>query len=253
MHPDNASKEKDSLLNWLQAPEVLDSPEIELPEGEKDPSRLLEDAEKHTLSWGSGQPGLEEQETYVSTQISQGRDTSPLMGDMGSLTHTTQTLGEGLEAMEVKEKGPEWPKDGGDKLYSLTEDSDLTNSDQGSSETGANISFESASFLSFAESTVRQQRRKSKGWAPICEGVESYIQTQTRKALKWDYSGTNLVSTAVVHTHEAQANVEKGGDTLACSSVPSTGARHTDSEMSTTRLRSYTMRQEQKADGQGWL
>ncbi|KAJ1163443.1 hypothetical protein NDU88_003901 [Pleurodeles waltl] len=113
----------------------------------------------------------------------------------------------------------------------MAEDSDFTNSDQGSSKTGASISSESASFLSLAESTVRQRRRKSKGRAPIREGVESSIQTQTRKALKWYYSRTNLVSTAAVHTLEAQANVEKGGDTLVCSSVPSTGARHTDSEM----------------------
>ncbi|KAJ1188893.1 hypothetical protein NDU88_005649 [Pleurodeles waltl] len=157
MHPDDVSKEKDSLLNWLQAPEVLDAREIELPEGEKDPSRSSEYAEKHTLSGGNGQPGFEEQEIYVSTQTSQGRVTSPLMGDAESLTHTAQTLGAGLEAIGAKEKGPEWPKDGGDKFYSLTEDSDFTNSDQGSSETGASISSESASFLSLAESTIRQQ------------------------------------------------------------------------------------------------
>ncbi|KAJ1100650.1 hypothetical protein NDU88_005731 [Pleurodeles waltl] len=51
MHPDDVSKEKDSLLNCLQAPEILDAPEIVLPEGEKDPSRSSEYAEKHTL-WG---------------------------------------------------------------------------------------------------------------------------------------------------------------------------------------------------------
>ncbi|KAJ1082957.1 hypothetical protein NDU88_003118 [Pleurodeles waltl] len=97
MHPDDASKEKDSLLNWLQTPEALDAPEIELPEG-------------------------------------------------------------GFEATVAKEKRPEWPKDGGVTFYSLTEDSDSTNSDQGSSETGASISSESMSFLSLAESTVRQRQ-----------------------------------------------------------------------------------------------
>ncbi|KAJ1109905.1 hypothetical protein NDU88_007262 [Pleurodeles waltl] len=223
MHPDDVSKEKDPLLNWLQASEIVDAPEIEVPEGEKDPSRSLEYAEIHTLSGGNVQPGSEEQEIFVSSQSSQGRVTSPLMDDAGNLTHTAQTLLTGLKAIGAKEKGPEWPKDGGNTFYSLTEDSDFTNSDQGSSETGASKSSESASFLSLAEFTVRQQRQKGKGQAPIRDGVEP--STQTRKALKWDYSGTNLVSTAVVHTLEAQANVEKGGDALVCSSVPSTGTR----------------------------
>ncbi|KAJ1143362.1 hypothetical protein NDU88_009671 [Pleurodeles waltl] len=228
-HPDDVSKEKDSLLNCPQASEVLDAPEIKLPEGVKDPSRSLEYAEIHTLPGGNVQTRFEEQEIYISSQTSQGRVTSPLMGGAGNLTHTAQKLGSGLEATGAKEKGPDWPKDGGDKFYSLTEDSDYTNSEQGSSETGASISSESATFLSLAESTVRQQRRKTKGRAPIRDGVEP--STQTRKALKWDYSGMNLVSTAVVHSLEAQANMKKGGDALLCSLVPSTGARHTDSEI----------------------
>ncbi|KAJ1156843.1 hypothetical protein NDU88_009560 [Pleurodeles waltl] len=60
LHPDDVSKEKYSPLNWLQPPEVLDAPEIELPKGEKDLSRSLEYAEKHTLSGGNGQLGFEE-------------------------------------------------------------------------------------------------------------------------------------------------------------------------------------------------
>ncbi|KAJ1164893.1 hypothetical protein NDU88_005325 [Pleurodeles waltl] len=129
MHPDDASKEKDSLLNWLQ--EVLDAPEIELAEDGKDPSMSLKYADIHTLPGENVQPEFEEQETYASSQVSQGKATSPLMGDAGNLTHMAQTLVAELKATGAKEKGPEWPKDGGDKFYSLTEDSDFTNSDQG--------------------------------------------------------------------------------------------------------------------------
>ncbi|KAJ1117487.1 hypothetical protein NDU88_005687 [Pleurodeles waltl] len=79
------------------------------------------------------------------------------------------------------------------------------------------------------KSTVRQRRRKSKGQAPSGDGVEP--SSQTRKALKWDYSGTNLMSTAEVHTFEVQDNAEKRADALVCSLVSNTGARYTDSEM----------------------
>ncbi|KAJ1141708.1 hypothetical protein NDU88_008036 [Pleurodeles waltl] len=140
-----------------------------------------------------------------------------------------QALITGVEVIAAKEKGPEWPKDGGDQLYSLTEDSDSTNSDQGSSESRNSISSKSSSFLSLTESPVRQQRRKSKGRAPSGVGVEP--SAQTRKALKWDYSGTYLMSTAEVHTFEVQDNAEKKADALVCSLVSNTGARYTDSEM----------------------
>ncbi|KAJ1201966.1 hypothetical protein NDU88_005770 [Pleurodeles waltl] len=128
-----------------------------------------------------------------------------------------------------KGKGSEWPKDGGDKCYSLTEDSDSTNSDQGPSESRDSISSKSTSFLSLAESTVRQGRQKSKGRAPSGDGVEP--SAQTRKALQWDYSGTNLMSTAEAHTFEVQDNAEKRADALVCCSVFNTGDRYTDSEM----------------------
>ncbi|KAJ1213828.1 hypothetical protein NDU88_001459 [Pleurodeles waltl] len=67
------------------------------------------------------------------------------------------------------------------------------------------------------------------GPAPSGDGVEP--SAQTRKALKWDYSGTNLMSTAEAHTFEAQENAAKRADELVCSSVSNTGDRHTDSEM----------------------
>ncbi|KAJ1109503.1 hypothetical protein NDU88_006863 [Pleurodeles waltl] len=162
----------------------------------------------------------------------------------------------GVEAIGTKKKVPGWPKDGGDKFYSLTEDSDSTNSDQSSSETGASISSESGSFLSLAESTVRQRRRESKGLkvrAPIRDGGE--LSAQSRKTLKWDYSGTNLMSTAEAHIPEAQAKAEKRADAPVGTSDLSIGTRNTDSEMYspyTTRLSSCKPGQGQRADGRGW-
>ncbi|KAJ1148754.1 hypothetical protein NDU88_001580 [Pleurodeles waltl] len=226
--PEDVSKEKDFLLNWLQAPEVLDAPEIVVPKRGKDSSRSSKDTEIYTLSKGNAQLGFKEQETYAPPQAGQ-EATSPLKGSAGNLTQMAQALSTGLKVIRAKEKGPEWPKDGGDTFYSLTEDSDSTNSDQGLSECRDSISSESASFLSLAESTVRQQQWKSKGRAPSGDGVEPSAQTQ--KALKWDYSHTNLMSTAEVHTFEVQDNAEKRGDALVCSLVSNTGARYTDSEM----------------------
>ncbi|KAJ1081712.1 hypothetical protein NDU88_001890 [Pleurodeles waltl] len=140
-----------------------------------------------------------------------------------------KTLVAGAEVIGTKKKGPDWPKDGGNKLYSLTEDSDSTDSDQNSSETGASISSESVSFSSLAESTVRQRQRESKGRAPIRDGVE--LSVQSRKTLKWDYSRTNLMSTSEAHIPEVQAKAEKRADAPVRSSVLSIGTRNTDSEM----------------------
>ncbi|KAJ1116855.1 hypothetical protein NDU88_005060 [Pleurodeles waltl] len=180
-------------------------------------------------------PGFAEQETYDPFQASQGEATSPLAGDAGNSSHMVQTFEAGVEAIGTKKKVPDWPKGGGDKFYSLTEDSDSTNSDQNSSETGASIFSESGSFSSLEESILRQRRRESKGLklrAPFRDGAE--LSAQSRKTLKWDFSGTNLMSTAEVHIPEAQdkaEKAEKGADARVCSSDLNIGTRNTDSEM----------------------
>ncbi|KAJ1208933.1 hypothetical protein NDU88_004312 [Pleurodeles waltl] len=61
------------------------------------------------------------------------------------------------------------------------------------------------------------------------DGVE--LSAQSRKTLKWDFSGTNLTGTAELHISEAQAKVDKGADVRVCSPDLSTGIRNTDSEM----------------------
>ncbi|KAJ1130884.1 hypothetical protein NDU88_009228 [Pleurodeles waltl] len=60
------------------------------------------------------------------------------------------------------------------------------------------------------------------------------LSGQSRKTLKWDYSGTNLMSTVEAHIPEALAKAEqaeKKADALVRSSVLSIGTRNTDSEM----------------------
>ncbi|KAJ1193340.1 hypothetical protein NDU88_002638 [Pleurodeles waltl] len=170
---------------------------------------LLKYKEIHIPLGENTQPDFAEQETYDVLQASQGKATTPPVDDAGNSSHIAQTSEAGVEANGTKKKVPDWPKDEGDKFYSLTEDSDSTNSDQSSSETGASISSELGSFSSLAESTVRQRRRESKGLkvrAPIREGVE--LSAQSRKTLKWDYSGTKLLSTAEAHIPETQAKAK---------------------------------------------
>ncbi|KAJ1207682.1 hypothetical protein NDU88_003072 [Pleurodeles waltl] len=251
--PEDVSKKKDFLLDWQQAPGVLDASEIVVPKGGKEPTRSSKDTEIYTLSEGNPQLGFKEQEICAPPQVSQ-EVISLLKDSAGNSAQMAQALSKGLEVIATKEKGPEWPKDGGNKFYSLTEDSDSTNSDQGSNKSRDSIFSESASFLSLAESTVRQQQWKSKGRTPSGDGVEP--SAQTRKALKWDYLGTNLMSTAEAHTFEVQDNAEKRADALVCSSASNTGDRHTDSEMLQSiydSIKELQPKQEQKVDGQGWL
>ncbi|KAJ1129058.1 hypothetical protein NDU88_007429 [Pleurodeles waltl] len=166
--PEDVSKEKYFLLNGQQAPGVLDASEIVVG---TEPTRSSKDTEIYTLSEGKPQLGFKEQETCAPPQV--GQEAISLLKDSaGNSTQMAQALSKGLEVIAAKEKGPEWPKDGGDKFYSLTEDSDSTNSDQGSSESRDSIASESASFLSLTESTVRQQQRKVRG-GPLVEMVWS--------------------------------------------------------------------------------
>ncbi|KAJ1117252.1 hypothetical protein NDU88_005452 [Pleurodeles waltl] len=154
MHLDGASKGKNSLLTWLQAPE---NPEAELLEGNKDHLAPSNYKEIHTPLGENMQPGFVEQEMDNPLQVSQGEATSLLMGDAGGPRPMVQTSETGVDEIGTQKKGPNWPEDGGDKFYSLTEDSDSSNSDQSLTETGASISSKSGSFLSLAGSTVRQQ------------------------------------------------------------------------------------------------
>ncbi|KAJ1130430.1 hypothetical protein NDU88_008783 [Pleurodeles waltl] len=86
------------------------------------------------------------------------------VGDMDDTTTTLSTEGlqyvspklmAGDKEIEKSLKPPDWAKDGGDKFYSLTEESDLSKS-------GSSISSETGNISSSKEPTVRQQQRHRK-------------------------------------------------------------------------------------------
>ncbi|KAJ1087717.1 hypothetical protein NDU88_000882 [Pleurodeles waltl] len=91
-------------------------------------------------------------------------------------------------------KAPEWAKDGGDKFYSLTEESDLTSSEHNQSESGSSIFSETGSISPTREPTVRQQPRHCKcvkARSGTSKGTE-FSAFNSNKTLKWDYAGIKL-------------------------------------------------------------
>ncbi|KAJ1197647.1 hypothetical protein NDU88_001503 [Pleurodeles waltl] len=87
----------------------------------------------------------------------------------------------------------DWSNDGGDKFYSLTEDSEAVSSGYDLSEEDGSVSSEAESFSSSVGPTVRQQlqhcmRIKSRtGSVGVVDSPEGCAAT-----LKWDYSGIRL-------------------------------------------------------------
>ncbi|KAJ1211165.1 hypothetical protein NDU88_006526 [Pleurodeles waltl] len=119
-------------------------------------------------------------------------------------------------------KAPDWSKEGGDKFYSLTEESDFTSSEYNQSENGGSTSSETGSISSTMEPTVRQQRRQSK-CVKACsvpnEGIE--LSALSSKALKWDYAGIKLTAAGAASVIDEQLNVDRdvvgstGGPTIS--------------------------------------
>ncbi|KAJ1200849.1 hypothetical protein NDU88_004670 [Pleurodeles waltl] len=171
-------------------------------------------------------------ESNASVQDIQGEvDISPMMW-VGGSSYVVQSLEAGAKKTGRRKKASVWSKDGGDKWYSLTEDSDATCSGCNQSETGGSVSSESGSASSTVESTVRQQRRQRKCLITqigLSGGTE--ILAQSSKTLKWDYSGTNLTGAAKVPIPDVQFNADRGADgRVGCPDL-SIGTASTDSEM----------------------
>ncbi|KAJ1199409.1 hypothetical protein NDU88_003245 [Pleurodeles waltl] len=165
--------------------------------GNREDQKLSNDEEVNAPVSKSMQPCLVELESNGSAQVSQGKADIPPVVCEGDSSYTVQSLEAGAKKTGTRKKAPDWSKDGGDKLYSLTEDSDTTSSGCNQSETGGSTSSESGSVSSIAESTVRQQGRQHKGlktWVGLSGGTE--LSAQSSKTLKWDYSGTNLTGIA---------------------------------------------------------
>ncbi|KAJ1202688.1 hypothetical protein NDU88_006485 [Pleurodeles waltl] len=220
--------EKDSLLTMMQGSDVEP---LGIWGGREHP-KLLNNKEVNTPLSKNTQPGFGELESYANVQVSQGEAATLPVGDEGDPSHMVQSFEAGAKETGARKQALDWSKDGGDKFYSLTEDSDTTSSGHNLSETGGSISSESGSISSTAESTVRQQWRQWKGLktrASIRDGAE--LSAQSSNTLKWDYSGTNLTGTVKLHTSEAHAKADKGADVRACCPDLSIGTINTDSEM----------------------
>ncbi|KAJ1145791.1 hypothetical protein NDU88_012075 [Pleurodeles waltl] len=157
-------------------------------------------------------------------------DTPPLIcsEDFTGGMHGAKNLEVEVRKIGRRKRVPDWSKDGGDKFYSLTEDSEATSSSCNQSATDGSISSESESASSVAESTVRQrrwQRRCSKARARLTGGAE--LSGQSTKTLKWDYLGTRLAGLGKVPAADSLPNADGSMDCQA----PSTSATSTDSEM----------------------
>ncbi|KAJ1185622.1 hypothetical protein NDU88_002412 [Pleurodeles waltl] len=95
----------------------------------------------------------------------------------------------GDKEIERSLKHTDWAKDGGDKFYSLTEESDIPSSEQDLNKTGSSMSSETGYKSPSKEPTVRQQQRHSrhtKKRTGPSKGIESSMFADS-KTLKWDY------------------------------------------------------------------
>ncbi|KAJ1143407.1 hypothetical protein NDU88_009716 [Pleurodeles waltl] len=171
-------------------------------------------------------------ESNASVQVTQGEADIPHMVCEGDSSYMVQSLEAGAKKTGTRKKAPDWSKDGSDKFYSLTEDSDATCSGCNQSEIGGNISSESGSVSSTVESTVRQQQRQHKCLKTrvgLSGGTE--LSAQSSETLKWDYSGSNLTGTAKVPTPDVQFKADRGADGWVGYPDLSIGTTSTGSEM----------------------
>ncbi|KAJ1209170.1 hypothetical protein NDU88_004548 [Pleurodeles waltl] len=132
----------------------------------------------------------------------QGKDLSNIRQTRGSAGEQgrLQNLGESDKSNGKEIKNLDWSKDTGDKVYSLTEESELSSTeghslnDSGSS----SISSEEGNASSNNELTVRQrhrQRKCIKTRSDLQEGSE-FTASSGSRTLKWDYSSINLTDIA---------------------------------------------------------
>ncbi|KAJ1190989.1 hypothetical protein NDU88_000306 [Pleurodeles waltl] len=144
------------------------------------------------------------QETPLTLQHEpkiQGKDLSNIKQTRGSAGEQgrLQSLGESDKSNGKEIKNLDWPKDTGDKCYSLTEESELSSTEGHSlNESGSSISSEEGNASSNNELTVRQSHRQHK-----CIKTRSDLQEGTKftassgsRTLKWDYSSINLTDIA---------------------------------------------------------
>ncbi|KAJ1152225.1 hypothetical protein NDU88_005002 [Pleurodeles waltl] len=154
-------------------------------------------------------------ESNGATQAPQDEaDTLPALCSGNSIKGIEDVKNSEVEVRKIgkskkSKKGSDWSKDGGDKFYSLTEDSESTSRGCNESATVGSTLSESESASSAAESTVRQQRRQLRS-TKIQPGLTGGAEPagQSTKALKWDYLGIRLTGSENVPASDSPPNVD---------------------------------------------
>ncbi|KAJ1156228.1 hypothetical protein NDU88_008952 [Pleurodeles waltl] len=120
-----------------------------------------------------------------------------------------------VEARKIgrSKKVLDWSRDGGDKFYSLTEDSEASSSGCNQSVAAGSTPSGSESASSAAESTGWPQRRQLrciKTRSGSMGGVEPL--GRSTKALKWDHLGTRLTGLEKDSKFDPPTNIDGGDD-----------------------------------------
>ncbi|KAJ1215866.1 hypothetical protein NDU88_003473 [Pleurodeles waltl] len=123
----------------------------------------------------------------------------------------------------------EWSRDGGDKFYSLTEDSEAISSVCNQREAEGSISSESERASSAVGPTVKSQRQHRKcirSWSGSTGGAD--LSGRSATALKWHYSEIRLTSLEKDPKADTPPNVDAGEN---CQSAPINNTVSTDAKM----------------------
>ncbi|KAJ1090544.1 hypothetical protein NDU88_003674 [Pleurodeles waltl] len=191
---------------------------------------------KATNKWESDLPVCE---SGNQTQPSEPSGSAQLTHGMGDIPTVPCAKGSNLAVLKkaagVKKTGmsimaPYWAKDGGDKFYSLTEESDFTSSEHNQSDTGSSIFSETRSVSSTNESTVRQQQRDRKCVKERLgprEGIELSALSSS-KTLQWDYAGIKLMEAPAT---DGQPIVDRSIERNTCDPANSTCTTSSESGM----------------------
>ncbi|KAJ1201823.1 hypothetical protein NDU88_005629 [Pleurodeles waltl] len=123
------SHESDSLLIVLR---VADGVPLGVS-GNREDQKLSNNEEVNTPISKSRQS--RPVESNAGVQDIQGEVDIPPVLCVGDSSYMVQSLEAGAKKTGMRKKAPDWSKDGGDKFYSLTEESDATSSGCNHSET----------------------------------------------------------------------------------------------------------------------
>ncbi|KAJ1135142.1 hypothetical protein NDU88_001587 [Pleurodeles waltl] len=157
--------------------------ELSLPKGNNHPQTQQADESKH--------PAPRSREEIVTL-------TGPIIGRVDQ-QETYGSPKRGGKTTGKDSQPTDWGKDSSDKFYSLTEESDASNTDYSLSESEDSEISVTGNMSSSNEPTVRQPRRQRKSVKirPCSQEGSENSRSMGGKTLKWDYSGIGLSDTPI--------------------------------------------------------